>query len=261
MKRKHTSNIILNDVFKVYFDFETSGQSRSRIVSIGFVSDDATFQGELLMIPDVHIDYGAYGVHGYTHEKLLKEGAKSTQVQLRNFMESIERIHRPVLMIAHNGKSFDTHVLRHVMVRYDVRMASNIIGFMDSLWFVRSALNIKYASIDSLMERFWNDEPRNIHGALEDCKILKRIVEHVICITNIENALYFESADEFLVRTQKWESEEEILKDLMDEMIYKIEKECKHVSYTSKFLDVDEKKCLCKCDNCSHWFLVTLDVL
>lgn len=257
MKRKQTSDIVLKDVFKVYFDFETTGQSRSRIVSIGYVSDDTTFQGELLLIPGVHIEYAAYNVHGYTHEKLLHEGAGETKEQLMKFMKAIEQIHKPVLMIAHNGKSFDTHVLRHAMVRYQVRMAYNIIGFMDSLWFVKSVLNIKYASIDILMEKFWNDEPRNIHGALEDCKILKRIVDHVISITNTENAIYFESVDEFLLRTQKWESEEEILKDLIDEMIYKIEKNCKHLSYTSKFLDIDEKKSLCKCDNCSHWFLIT----
>lgn len=253
-KSRGDTNISLTNVFKVYFDFETTGKSRSRIVSIGYASDDDLFEDELLVIPDISIDYGASVVHGFTRHKLEYEGARKCGDQLSMFMQRIESLNTPVIMIAHNGKSFDTHVLRHEMEIHRIPLARNIIGFLDSLWFVRAKLNVKYASIDILLDTFWKGEMRSIHSSLEDCRILKRIFNHVMSLTD-DKAIYYETADEFLLRTEKWSNTNEQVKDILEEIIYKVEATCIHDSVTSTFIDVDEKKCLNKCNNCSHWFI------
>lgn len=247
-------DIHLSNIFKIYFDFETTGRSRSRIVSIGYTSDSETFQDELLVIPEIRIDYGASVVHGFTHELLHTQNADTCKKQLSLFMERIEKLSKPVVLIAHNGKSFDTHVLRHEMIINGIKLPNNIVGFLDSLWFVRKKLEIKHASIDLLMDKFWHGELRTIHSALEDCKILKRIFEHVISITN-DKALYLESTEEFMNRTNKWTNIDECVKDVLEEIVFQIERSCEHTTMNKSFLDIDEKKCLNKCANCSHWFI------
>jgi DNA polymerase III epsilon subunit-like protein len=251
MKRERADKF--TDVFKVFWDLETTSRCRSRIVSIGYIAEDDGIQGELLVNPRIHIEYEAYKVHGYSHKKLTQMHAKSAKEQLLFFMSEIESIGRDVVMIAHNGKSFDTHVLRHELERENVPLASNIIGFVDSLHWIRKSLSLKSANIDFLMGHFWSENARDLHGALEDCKILKRIFFHVLNSIEDHTLTYFEATDEFFERTKKWTYEEEVLKDIMEEMYCQIEKTtCKH-NYKIHFLDVDNTKCIYKCTNCDMW--------
>ena len=255
MKNKIQSvDILLNNIFKIYFDFETTGRSRSRIVSIGYASDSEVFEDELLVMPAIRIDYGASIVHGFTHETLCAQNADTCKNQLSLFMKRIEELSIPVLLIAHNGKSFDTHVLRHEMVINGIQLPKNIVGFLDSLWFIRKKLEIKHASIDLLMDKFWKGELRTIHSALEDCKILKRIFEHVMSITD-DKAAYLESTAEFMNRTNKWTNIDECVKDVLEELVFQIEKTCEHKTMNKSFVDINEKKYLNRCANCSHWFI------
>ena len=216
--------------FRLYWDLETTSRSRSRIVSIGYSSEDDTVAGELLIYPKVMIDECASEVHGYTLETLLKHGAKSCKEQLQKFMDMILKIGKPVVMVAHNGKCFDTNVLRHELEINNIQLAENIVGFVDTLHWLKYYCKYKIANIDHLLITLLNKNARDLHGAKEDSICLKDIVLHVLQLRNEKRLAYFESRDEFMVRTSKWLEEQEVFKDIQEEVIFFLESICEHTS-------------------------------
>jgi len=251
MSRKRTSggNCSEPDGYRIFWDTETTGISRCRIVSLGWISEDEEYKGELLMIPRVSIDVNAYMVHGYTREKLIECGAKETQEQLIEFMKQIESIPRLVILVAHNGKSFDTNVLRHELECENVKIANNIIGFVDSLHWIKWDLKLSIANLDHLMEVYLNKKCRDIHGAMEDSKLLKDVIVKLMKVFERDKLSYFESIEEFLIRTKKWAMDEEKIKDLFDEMNYKLQTYCIHETLDSRH------DAYSICHVCGHWKL------
>lgn len=213
---------------RLFWDLETTGKQRSRIVSIGYVAEDERLVGELLVLPKVDITTGAAYVHGYSKEKLMECNAKSSREQLEFWMEQISNLKTPVVMVAHNGKSFDTHVLRHEMVINGLEFAQNIVGFVDSLHWFKYHCDFPKANIDYLLSHCFNRDARDIHGACEDSRILKEIVVHILQKRSESQLTYFEDMQEFLERTSKWCSEEEIIRDIHEELIFAVEQQCTH---------------------------------
>tara|TARA_Y100000746_G_scaffold232519_1_gene249675 strand:- start:1444 stop:2289 length:846 start_codon:yes stop_codon:yes gene_type:complete len=240
MKRKIEKNF--ENVVLVYWDLETTSRSRPRIIQIGWTS--CMSEGELLILPKIPIEMNAGKVHGYDMNKLINLGAKDTFTQLNTFMRSIENIKKPVIMLAHNGKSFDTNVLRHELETENVNIANNILGFVDTLHWMRHACKIKNAKLDDLIVDYLHENVRLEHGALEDSRLLKRVVEYILNNTN-EELSYFESMDDFLVRTEKWSNEQEKLKDFVEEIETMVEQNCEHWLKTNEDIQL--------CVKCSYW--------
>ena len=211
------------DGYRIFWDTETTGISRCRLVSIGWVSEDEEYKGELLIIPRVEIDENACMVHGYSREKLIECGALSPKEQLVKFMKHIESIPRLVILVAHNGKSFDTNVLRHELECENVALANNIIGFVDTLHWIKWDLKLKIANLDNLMEFYLNKKSRDIHGAMEDSRILREVILKLMSVFDRKHLSYFESVEEFLTRTKKWATDEEKIKDLFDEIGFQLQ--------------------------------------
>lgn len=240
MKRKIEESI--QNIVRVYWDLETTSRSRSRIIQIGWTSNIS--EGELLICPKIPIDINAGKVHGYDRNELIRLGAKDTFTQLTAFMKSIENIGNPVVMLAHNGKCFDTNVLRHELETESVPIAQNIIGFVDTLHWIKYSCNIKSAKLDDLIVEYLSEDIRKEHGALEDSRLLKRVVEYILQSMNFELS-YFESMNEFLTRTNKWSTVEEKVKDCIEEMKTAVEKNCNHSFKTDEGIQL--------CTKCSHW--------
>tara|TARA_B110000008_G_C16952438_1_gene556840 strand:+ start:1579 stop:2334 length:756 start_codon:yes stop_codon:yes gene_type:complete len=218
-KKQKVFNRQPENCIRVYFDFETTGRSRSQIVSIGYISEDETIQAELLCLPKAPIEPSACEVHGYTNLKLVKDGALNIKTQLQKFMNDIESLKVNVILCAHNGKAFDTNVLRHAMEREYVMFASNITGFVDTLHWFKYDIQTKEAKMDYLIMTYLQKDKRNFHGALEDSKLLKEVT--VFALSNLSQEpflTYFESFDDFMTRTSKWTSEVEFLRDLQEDM-------------------------------------------
>lgn len=228
----------------LFWDLETTGRSckSCRIVSIGWSGiycntiDESLqvyncdIEGEFLVKPKLRISPQAYDVHGYDALKLQENGAISSKDALTKWMAIIEKENCDVVLVAHNGKSFDTHVLRHELVTGNIVLAKNIVGFIDSLHWLRWGCDIKKANIDNLLTIFFNEDSRDIHGALEDCRILKRIFSHALQKYGSKNLVkYFESTQDWLIRTNCYESETNVIKDMIDEILYKVEDmSCQH---------------------------------
>ena len=72
-------------------------------------------------------------------------------------------------------------------------------------------------------EFYLNKKSRDIHGAMEDSKILKDVILKLMSVFDRTNLSYFESVEEFLLRTKKWATDEEKIKDLFDEMSFQLD--------------------------------------
>lgn len=159
----------------IYWDLETTGLGvHSRIISIGWSADGC--EGELLVIPDVPIDPTATAIHGHTMSTLEAAGAQPVSTQLHAFVNVIRAQIVPVCLCAHNGKAFDSHVLRAELERADMALPSNVVGFGDSMQWARYTLGIRPAGLDALNLRLFDCDGRTTHSALADAQILRRIV-------------------------------------------------------------------------------------
>ena len=100
--------------------------------------------------------------------------------------------------------------------------------WMFTLHWLKYHCNYKVANIDYLLVNLLNRDTRDIHGAMEDSKCLRDITLHVLQDRNETCLGYFESTDEFMMRTSKWTVEEEVFKDLKEELFYYLESTCTH---------------------------------
>jgi DNA polymerase III alpha subunit (gram-positive type) len=212
----------------VFWDLETTGLGRCRIVSIGWISEDESIQGELLTLPRISIENSATEIHGYTRDKLIEEGANTPYQQLTRFMKSIESVKRDVVLVAHNGKTFDTRVLRHELECEQVSLANNIIGFADTYYWIRYDCSITPTKMDNLLQTFFQQSSRTIHGALSDSIWLKRIVLHAYKYCN--RIGYYETTETWLGRTDKWKDSSELIIDVMEELVFTVEKNLSNVT-------------------------------
>jgi DNA polymerase III epsilon subunit-like protein len=148
----------------------------SRIVSVGWISNLVVDPGnELFALPCVGIHPEATKVHGHTIETLIERGALDICTQLTRFLVSLENLAFPIVLVAHNGKSYDTRVLRAEMERCRLEFPANVIGFADSMLWLRHDRAVNPANMDHLLEHC-GLEKRNLHGALDDARALRTIV-------------------------------------------------------------------------------------
>ena len=187
------------DATRVFWDLETTDRVRtSQIVSIGWVWDyDGSSPNELLVLPSDEIASEASHVHGWTRATLIDAGARPCREQLAAFLNDLaHRAPQLVILCAHNGKAFDTHVLRGELEREGLTLPSNVLGFVDTLHWIKYDVGIRSASIDALLRSVGADA-RTTHSAGEDADILRRIVARYATTP----LTYFETSDEWWLRT------------------------------------------------------------
>jgi DNA polymerase-3 subunit epsilon len=196
----------------VAWDTETTGLgSQAQIVSIGWCVEGETHGGEeVFVIPTCPIDPGAFAVHGLDEAELVRRGATGIAGALRRFFVAIEAIKSPVLLIAHNGRGFDTHRLRYAMVQADItELPPNVVGFADTLLWARanrSTLGCTSCSLDALCTVAGIDLSRRIdrHGARVDAEILMELYAWLKGMCDDDtSACSIEGVPAFFERTQR----------------------------------------------------------
>ena len=188
-------------VRRVFWDLETTGfLPKGRIVSIGW--SHAGKSGEVLVLPNDEIDPSASAVHGWTKDKLRKSGAVTIASAIDEFCKAI--VGEPTILCAHNGKSFDTHVLRAELERVGTTLPHNVIGFADTmLWFRK--LGRRRSSLDALANDLLGCASRELHSAADDAMLLERVVLafEAQCCPTTQLVDLAETADAFDTRTQR----------------------------------------------------------
>lgn len=142
---------------RLAWDTETTGIDKyAEIVSIGWCSVDGLVKGEVFSVPTCPIHPAALAIHGLCPGTLMENGAGNIKEALTRFFKAIEMIGEPVLLVAHNGKTFDTKRLRLAMAHADIQSVPyNVV----KLPFLASFL--KFAFLD-----FWNMAPSYMEGVL-----------------------------------------------------------------------------------------------
>lgn len=182
---------------RVFWDLETTDRvATSRIVSIGWATcyDSPT---ELLVLPAEESTPSALQVHCWTRDALARHGALSVEAQLGAFFERLLAL-GPVVLCAHNGKAFDTRVLRSEMARANLHLPPNVVGFVDTLHWLRSTVGIRPTGLDHLV-RLAGGSERGVHSAGQDAALLCRIAD---VYRETHPLTHFETLDDWLRRTQ-----------------------------------------------------------
>lgn len=190
------------------WDTETTGVDKyAEIVSIGWCSLDGSMKGEVFAIPTCPIHPAAFAIHGLCLDSLAAKGAGTIHQALRYFFDQIEMIQEPVLLVAHNGKTFDTYRLRLAMAYSGIQVVpSNVVGFADTLAWTRSMkslLGCTSCSLDHLCKCVNVDSSARLdrHGALLDSEVLAQLLTRLESRFGPIPVEHTETVAQFMART------------------------------------------------------------
>ena len=177
------------------YDIKTTGLSKEvEIVQLSCVKLTGEHTFSSYVLPDSSIDRSASKVTGLTVgyssglRSLCKDGktvrAETLSTMLSNFGEflkssSSDPHDQPLLLIAHNGNSFDApRLVINKIVTHDKKSSFDNVYFGDSLPALQKVLNKKsnLKLVDIYKECVKNTfQP---HDAQEDCKALKAVINY-----------------------------------------------------------------------------------
>lgn len=147
----------------------------------------------------------------YYKNKLFRNGrllfAKSIKQALFDFVNFIANIPHPVVLVYHNGFSFDCSVLARNLIRFNIPIPPNLISVCDSLPYIRNLFKssaIENHKLGTLAKHF-NIHHEQAHCALSDSIVLKQICEQICKQENISfQTLFKDSCRSFSEYTDKF---------------------------------------------------------
>ncbi|XP_078318478.1 uncharacterized protein LOC111118926 isoform X6 [Crassostrea virginica] len=174
---------------RVFFDLETTGlELPSEILQLAAICGDQKFS--CYVLPTSSIDKQASRITGLTFDGtiLFKRGVPVPAVSLHEcltmFHQWLTAIPKPVLF-AHNCRNFDSIILSNAITKSNFyHLSEYISGFCDTLPMLKENISMKTTSfsLETLVRNVLG-LTYDAHDAVEDCKYLKKLVEHSsICI-------------------------------------------------------------------------------
>ena len=146
----------------------------------------ATCEGKMpfnvYILPNKVISPGASNIHHLTVTggQLFHRGclvtSKTTQEALEEFLEWLDC---NSVLVAHNGKSFDSIILYHHICHCSLSdsFSSKVLGFSDTLPIFRKAYpQFSSHSIEYLVNNLLHRSPDDAHNAVDDVKNLQELV-------------------------------------------------------------------------------------
>ncbi|CAN1219657.1 Exonuclease DPD1, chloroplastic/mitochondrial [Linum perenne] len=173
----------------IVFDLETTGFSRTteRIIEIAFQDlgggENSTF--ETLVNPERFVS-NSY-IHGITNDMVTKPGVPRMRELIPILLQFVESRRKPdgyVLMVAHNGRTFDVPFLKSEFERCNVDFPSSW-RFCCTLALARQALKLEDSktstkvSLEALKQRYKIISEGNAHRAMSDVKALSLILQRL----------------------------------------------------------------------------------
>lgn len=157
-----------------FIDFETTGFSQNRAVSLGIIYYEKSirkFEKYYLINPDALIEPGAMRVHSITYDMVKEKPLfKDIWGEIRPYIEGS-------IVVAHNAR-FDVGVLLGELKRYNLECGE--------FWYFCTCSNaralhlpIKSHSLDSLCSYF-NIDLQNHHNALADTRACESLYFNLI---------------------------------------------------------------------------------
>ncbi|CAN0897193.1 Exonuclease DPD1, chloroplastic/mitochondrial [Linum grandiflorum] len=169
------------------FDLETTGFSRTteRIIEIAFQDlgggENSTF--ETLVNPERFISNSH--IHGISNDMVTRPGVPRMRELIPILLKFVESRRKPdgyVLMVAHNGRTFDVPFLKSEFERCNVEFPSSWL-FYCTLPLARQALKLEDSkpkiSLEALKQRYKIISEGKAHRAMADVKALSLILQRL----------------------------------------------------------------------------------
>ena len=179
----------------VFADIETNGLSMTnlKLLQIAAITEDNE-KFNIFINPKSELSLsctnlcGLYYFRGqlYRNGKLLPSFGIYTA--LNRFKNWLEGLGKEVVLVFHNGFSFDCYVLAKQFIGLKIKVPSNIKKVCDTLPAFRKHLKdseIANHKLTTLAAHFEIDCPQ-AHDALEDSTVLKAICERVVLLLNLD---------------------------------------------------------------------------
>jgi len=172
------------DILIVFSDIETDAIQAKYLLQIAAVTQDNKEFNEyvnpfrILPLTTTNLT-GLYYYKQDLYKKGLKLNAKPIKSALKSFMTWIGDLARPVMLVYHNGTSFDVRIMSKLLVAHDIQIPDNLKYFSDTLPYFRRML--KPPAVEnhrlSTISKFLEIDQKDPHCGLADSRTLKLICE------------------------------------------------------------------------------------
>lgn len=180
-------SLISSDSIYIYTDIETDSVQANTLLQIAAVSQNGdifnTYIDPQRPLSQTCTNFlGLYYFKGNLYRDGLKLKTKNIVKALILFMAWISDFKHPVILIFHNGFSFDCTVLAKFLVRLSINIPSNLKVVGDTLPYIRS--NFQTPQIENhklgTLAGFFDIHQEHAHDALSDSLTLKLICDNIV---------------------------------------------------------------------------------
>ncbi len=197
---KSLSDTEPEQLLHVYTDIETDSFRANQLLQIAAITQNGltfnTFinpQGPLLLSTVNFLQI--YYYKGDLYRKGLKLQTKTTKEALIDFMSWIQDLNKPVILVYHNGFSFDCSVLVRHLLSLKIAIPSNLVKVGDTLPFFRTILKppeVENHKLSTLSHYFGINQDM-AHDALSDSITLKLICEKFVADKGADVSIIFKN--------------------------------------------------------------------
>lgn len=175
------------DITFIYADIETDSLGATKLLQIAAVSDKEDvfniFINPQQELPLSCTNFcGFYMYRGQLYRNGILLPSVTVRTALRSFSDWLAAFKKPVILVFHNGFSFDCNVLARYFLKFNITIPANVLKVADSLLSFRK--NIKTTDIEdhklTTLSKYFKVEHALVHDALSDSLALKNICEAFI---------------------------------------------------------------------------------
>ena len=175
------------NIIYVYSDIETDSFRGGQLLQIAAVTQsNETFntfiQPEGPLPLSITNFLGLYLYKGALYRDGLKLQTKSPRSALTDFVNWIEQLQQPVMLVFHNGFNFDCNILVRHLINLKISIPPNLTKVGDTLPYFRASLKAPLVADHKLatLAKYFNIDQTQAHDALADSITLKQICEKYI---------------------------------------------------------------------------------
>ena len=185
----------------IFTDIETESFLAFLLLQIAAVTSEG-HQFNVFINPYCPLSQSCTNLLGFYFYKgrLFRNGrplpAKPVKQALHEFATWISNFDRPVVLVYHNGFSFDCAVLAKHLIRFNIPIPRNLITVCDSLPYIRThfkAPTVANHKLGTLASHFGIIH-EHAHDALSDSLVLKQVIEKISTENNVDYKTIFKES-------------------------------------------------------------------
>ena len=179
------------DSLYVFTDIETESLRASTLLQIAAVTSEGE-QFNIFVDPKCNLseDCTKFSGFHYHQDTLYRNGLRlqslPIQLALQNFMTFLSNLNKPIVLVFHNGFTFDCKVLARFLTRFNISIPSNLLTVADTLPYVRNHLKSTELTDHKLttLANFFNIHYEHAHDALSNSLTLRSVSNELVTLNS-----------------------------------------------------------------------------